>query len=290
MLKHLNRQALNPSRVLVLGSRGFVGSTLINSLESRQIMTRGVSSGEIDLTHDSAADRLSSLVLEGDVIVFISAEAPCKTTSQFINNLKMAESVSATIKRVPISQLVYVSSDAVYQDQTAPMTESSPLGSLSIHGLMHTSREVILGEASTKSPLAIIRPTLIYGKNDPHNGYGPNKFRRLARAGDDIVLFGKGEELRDHIHVEDVAEIIVNAILYRSEGVLNAVSGQIVSFFDLAQFTANYFGRRSKIICGERLAPMPHNGYREFDNSAICKSFPNLRVKSWEEGLTMVFG
>ena len=29
-------------------------------------------------------------------------------------------------------------------------------------------------------PVGILRPTLVYGANDPHNGYGPNRFRRLA--------------------------------------------------------------------------------------------------------------
>jgi nucleoside-diphosphate-sugar epimerase len=40
---------------------------------------------------------------------------------------------------------------------------------------------------------------------DPHNGYGPNRFRRLAAAGQEIVLFGGGEERRDHVLVDDVA-------------------------------------------------------------------------------------
>ena len=25
--------------------------------------------------------------------------------------------------------------------------------------------------------VSIFRPTLVYGANDPHNGYGPNKFK-----------------------------------------------------------------------------------------------------------------
>jgi nucleoside-diphosphate-sugar epimerase len=37
---------------------------------------------------------------------------------------------------------------------------------------------------------------------DPHNGYGPNRFRRLAAGGEEIVLFGEGEERRDHVQVE----------------------------------------------------------------------------------------
>jgi UDP-glucose 4-epimerase len=41
-----------------------------------------------------------------------------------------------------------------------------------------------------------VRSTLIYGEGDPHNGHGPNRFRRLAAAGQEIVLFGEGEERR----------------------------------------------------------------------------------------------
>ena len=50
---------------------------------------------------------------------------------------------------------------------------------------------------------SILRPTLIYGEGDPHNGYGPNKFMRLAKKNEDILLFGKGEELRDHININE---------------------------------------------------------------------------------------
>ena len=54
-----------------------------------------------------------------------------------------------------------------------------------------------------------MRPTLIYGKKDPHNGYGPNKFLRKISSNQNIDLFGKGEERRDHVYIEDVVEVIL---------------------------------------------------------------------------------
>ena len=56
--------------------------------------------------------------------------------------------------------------------------------------------------------ITIVRPTLIYGSSDPHNGYGPNQFIRLAQAKKDLSLFGRGEEKRDHVNVNDVGNII----------------------------------------------------------------------------------
>lgn len=78
--------------------------------------------------------------------------------------------------------------------------------------------------------LCTLRPTLIYGIEDPHNGYGPNKFWRSAAAGEDIVLFGNGEERRDHVWVEDVAEVVVRVLLHQSIGCLNVATGKVHSF------------------------------------------------------------
>ena len=37
----------------------------------------------------------------------------------------------------------------------------------------------------------ILRPTLVYGPGDTHNGYGPNMFLRAVNSGENIDLFGK---------------------------------------------------------------------------------------------------
>ena len=47
------------------------------------------------------------------------------------------------------------------------------------HGIMHLTRELILS-SKFKNILCNVRPTLIYGIEDTHNGYGPNKFINLA--------------------------------------------------------------------------------------------------------------
>ena len=54
--------------------------------------------------------------------------------------------------------------------------------------------------------LCIVRPTLVYGEGDPHNGYGPNRFIKLIKK-KPIELFGRGEELRDHVWINDVSRL-----------------------------------------------------------------------------------
>jgi nucleoside-diphosphate-sugar epimerase len=143
---------------------------------------------------------------------------------------------------------------------------------------MHLAREVMFRN-EVKAPLAILRPSLLYGAADPHNGYGPNRFRRLAASGEPIVLFGEGEERRDHVYIGDVAELVARVLYRRSRGVLNVATGSVHSFRDIAQrFSKN-------IKATPRSGPMPHNGYRPFDAAATRKAFPDFRYTSLDEGL-----
>ena len=75
-----------------------------------------------------------------------------------------------------------------------------------------------------------IKTTLIYGNNDPHNGYGPNSFFKISKKKFTNKLYGKGEELRDHINVDIVAEVIFECIIYKYVGILNLVTGSKISF------------------------------------------------------------
>ena len=287
MLTHGQTQPWSPGRVVVLGSGGFIGGAITQSLRTSGIPTLALSRTEIDLLSPSAADAVAALLQPSDVLVFASANAPCKDLAMLRDNLSMIEPVCDALKRKPVAQVVYISSDAVYKDSTTPLTEASCAEPNSLHGVMHLGREVALRQAYTGS-LALVRPTLVYGLSDPHNGYGPNRFRRLAAQGQDIVLFGEGEERRDHVDVQDVAELVRRIVLLRSEGIANAVSGQVVSFRELAELAASAFSPKVGVRGSTRLGAMPHNGLRAFDNRALCASLPGLHFKHWQEGLTQV--
>jgi nucleoside-diphosphate-sugar epimerase len=154
---------------------------------------------------------------------------------------------------------------------------------------MRVARNAARGEVLLKSalnlPLAILRPSLLYGAADPHNGYGPNRFRRLAAKGEEIVLFGEGEECRDHVFIDDVAEIVARILYLRSRGTLNVATGMVHSFRVIAEKVVALSGRRVAIRATPRSGPMPHNGYRPFDIAECRKAFPDFRYTSLNEGL-----
>ncbi len=287
MLHHLNMQRTKPSRVLVIGSGGFVGNTVVQTLQSKGIAVRGVPRQEIDLLQEGAVERLAALVQPQDALVITATIAPCKNAEQLIDNLQMLQAVCQAIqqKAADISHVIYVSSDAVYADDVALAKEDSKQQPSSFHGMMHAARELMIKSAAGKIPVAILRPSVLFGLDDPHNGYGPNRFFRLALQDQKITFFGGGEEQRDHIYIQDVAEIVSLVLLHRSQGVLNIATGESHSFKSVAEQVLKTTGKNVVLEDTPRQNAVTH---RHFDITACRTAFPDFYYTSLVEGLQKV--
>ncbi|NKB57501.1 MAG: NAD-dependent epimerase/dehydratase family protein [Alphaproteobacteria bacterium] len=285
MVKHENRAPKAPSRVVVLGAGGFVGGAAADRLASDNVEVARLGRKTVDLLTDGASDILAAQLDSQDALLVVSAHAPCKNTTMLADNIRMMDSVCRGLEKSPVSHVVYISSDAVYADDPNPLIETSRVGPDSLHGMMHAARELMLKSIVGETPYAVLRPSLLYGVADPHNGYGPNQFRRRAAAGEDIVLFGEGEERRDHVLIDDVAEIIRLVLFHRSRGALNIATGVVASFREVAEMVAGHFNPLPKIAGRPRQGPMPHSGYRPFNIDACRSAFPAFRYTSLEDGL-----
>lgn len=284
MLKHHNAVPTLPARVVVIGALGFVGGAVIKRLRRENAITVPISRNEVDLLAADSARRLRAFLQPGDSVVAVAAIAPCKNMQMLVDNMKMTAAMVSALSDASPSHVINISSDAVYGDEQVPITERMPAAPTTLHGAMHLAREIGF-QSEVKAPLAILRPSLLYGAADPHNGYGPNRFRRQANAGEEITLFGEGEERRDHVYIDDVAELVVRTVKMRSTGVLNIASGQVHSFRDIAETVVEMSPRKVSIRPTPRSGPMPHNGFRPFDPASCQSAFPDFRYTSLREGL-----
>lgn len=286
MLKHFLLSPGSPNRVVIVGAGGFVGKAAENRLLARGVRVDGITRRDIDLLSGDAVEKLVSILRKSDALVVIAAQAPTKTNAMLIDNLRMMAAVCTALGFVPVEHAIYVSSDAVYADSDTFLSETSCAQPTSLHGVMHLARETMLADAY-KGPLCVLRPTLIYGATDPHNGYGPNRFRRLANRGEEIILFGEGEERRDHVYIDDVAEIIARCVAHKSEGILNVATGTVVSFREIAERIAATAPKTTAIRTLPRTGPLPHRGYRAFDASSTTRAFPDFCYTPLELGLAL---
>lgn len=274
-----------PERIVVVGGHGFIGSAIVSAARGREFNVQPLGRSEVDLLSPDAGTSLRDQLRPKDTVVFISARAPCKDYSEFEQNILMVKNALDGLVGLPLFQFLYISSDAVYTDSKSPLKETSVAAPDSLHGQMHIAREAMFSKTLVDIPISILRPTLVFGGLDPHNGYGPNQFRRKAQAGEMISIFGNGEELRDHVFVEDVAELAMRMIEHRTTGILNAATGRVVSFLELAEKTVEISGEKIEIEHRTRMGPMPHDGYRAFDASEVARLYPQFKFVELELGL-----
>jgi UDP-glucose 4-epimerase len=277
MLVHRKSAESKPNRVLVLGSRGFLASHLGRSLSASGIPFRAVGSSEIDLTRADSHSGLAALIHPGDAVVMTSILTPEKGRDHrtLLANIRMGETVVAALEFARCAHFVYISSDAVFDGRTLPISEQSSREATDAYSLAHTAREMLFASAlgAFGVPLCVLRPCAVYGLGDTHNSYGPNRFVRSAVGEGEIVLFGAGEEMRCHIHVEDAVSLISRALLRESTGALNLAPGPAISFSDLANIVASACRRPVQIKETPRKTVVTH---RVLDGSAIAKAFPDF--------------
>lgn len=270
-----------PERVVVVGCNGFIGSALINQLTRIGINCLGLPKEEFDLLDNSTSDKLNNTLNAGDQVVFTSAIAPSRGVSDVIKSITMAETFCKSMEKVQVKQVILISSDSVYGDRSGVFTEESSCYPNSFHGLAQLSREIVF-ESSNVKKLAILRVCAVYGPGDTHNGYGPNRFVNQIKNSETIKVFGDGLNLRDHIFIDDVVNLIIESLKNNLVGKLNVVSGRSYSFLEVANLCKNIFSPETEI---DNLGSEGEIIEKHFRNDKIYELFPDFALHELEEGL-----
>jgi UDP-glucose 4-epimerase len=158
-------------------------------------------------------------------------ELTVKTTSDVLEFIRLYS---------PATQLVYPSSAAVYgQVKILPITEKSPLNPVSPYGVHKHMAESLCQLYCQQYELSIAMVRLF-------SIYGPELRKQLLWdacqkfSRDECNFFGTGQEIRDWLHVEDVAKLLFAAAQQASPKcpVVNAGSGVGVSVKDILLFVS----------------------------------------------------
>lgn len=286
LLRH-GRSPARPSRVVVLGATGFIGKALVSSLSAQAISVVAPSRSDLDLAAPNSVGGLADQLRPDDTLVFASANTPEKGRdgATFMRNIAMGCHVASAIERTPCQHVVYLSSVAVYgQSQETPASERARCDPDDLYGVMHLTREKLLRSAlaARQVPLVILRLSSVYGAGDTHASYGPNRFMKEIEQRSGLTLFGGGEELRDHVYVDDVAAVILGTVARRSEGLLNVAAGRSISFASIADIFDCVVGKPVPRATRARSMPLMHMHY---DVTLLRQAFPEIEWTSMADGV-----
>ena len=272
-------------RAVILGGRGFVGRAVSAAFTMANWPSVSLGTRDCDLLDPNSVSLLGSLLGPADTIVYSAARAPARERSDVLANVTMTTHLVEGLNRAGVRRLIVISSDSVYGEIGGLLTELSPVAPTTVHGEMHALREGLCTRDFHGS-IAFVRPPGIYGPGDPHDAYGPNRFVRSAWREGVIPLLGEGRAQRDHIAVEDVADLVTRVAHVEFDGVINAATGQSISFAALASVVAESAPRPCAIVrVGEESPPTS----RAYDVAKLQREFPGFTCRSLTSGVRDFF-
>jgi len=123
-----------------------------------------------------------------------------------------------------------------------PITEKHPTNPLSLYGIHKLTAEKYCYFYHKNHGLktVVLRVTNPYGVRQQikHSKYSiPGWFMRMAMEGKVIKIFGKGNQKRDYIYIDDLVEaFLYTAISSKTDGeIYNCGSGKSIKFYDMVK-------------------------------------------------------
>ena len=232
------------SRVVVLGGTGFIGRHASVALGRRGYDVRSFSSSLVDLEQAGGAAALAAHIVAGTSVVMCSGITSTvdNTVRSYRANLAMVVNLVRALRVRPPRSVVFLSSTFVYGRRGRPVSidEDEPTAPDCPYSRAKLKSERLLGRL-VEGPVTVLRLPGVYGPGDEGRSVVSGLAARIARR-EQAELVGGGRQLRDYIHVEDVARLIARVVEVPFRGVLNVTSGEPIRIADLAALVSRVVG------------------------------------------------
>jgi len=287
-------------KAIITGSNGLLGSALKKSLGPNHIYhTRK----DAELLNFSSTIEFFNKNKDADTLIHCAARVGGVQANMndnlgfFHDNFIINNYVTDFAMRNNIKNYVNILSTCVFpQNPTYPLTSDQIDNGVphpSNHGYSYAKRLAYYTtkytrEVTGKNWISII-PTNLYGPNDNFNLENSHLVPALIRkayeaslSGEDFVVWGDGTPLRQFVHSEDMAKIILWAIdNWKSDKPLMAINETEYSIKEIALIIASHFNIPDHRIVFD--ASKPNGQFRKSAKSDIPAGV--IKFKTIEEGL-----
>ena len=281
-------------KVVIIGNTGFIGHSIYNYLDkTKEYDLIGIPKNEIDLSGENSSIALSKYLTANSIVVMCAG-----VKKQLGDNLDTFERNSAIInnfcRAIPLvspKKIIFFSSAAVYGedvDYDEKINEKTPVQPKTYYGIAKYTAERLLEKICTENQteLVILRPPLIYGKNDLSRGYGPTGFTYKAIASDEIILWGNGSEFREFVFVDDVSRVVQRLLNNNFSGILNIVSGRSYTFREIVDLLINISKSDINIRLRQRSKEKVNHHY---SNGLFKRVMTDFQFTQLDDGLTKMY-
>ena len=253
----------------MLGGCGFIGSYITDAMLEDGHQVRILSHtpealraplADVEYHMGDVADQVAvDAALRGiDVVVHaVSTTVPGTSNNDpagdVRGNLIACVQLLELMRKHGIPRIIYLSSGGtVYGNpEHCPVAEDAPLQPICSYGVVKVAVENYLGmyrHIYGFEPV-ILRLSNPYGPRQGHLGVqgAITSFLHQVRRKETLTIWGDGSNVRDYVHVEDVARLCKQAALGTHSGVFNVGSGVGYSLSEMIAIIASVTGKTPEI-------------------------------------------
>ncbi|MDD5195057.1 MAG: ADP-glyceromanno-heptose 6-epimerase [Candidatus Omnitrophica bacterium] len=240
-------------KVLVTGAAGFIGANVVKILENKGAQVYALddfSSANFKNLEGAKAEVVCADVCDEKAIAKLPAvdaviHEAAITDTTFKDDKKMIMVNFEGFKNIfnfaarKKAKLVYISSAAVYGSGPSPMKETQkpqPLNAYAYSKYLCDCFSMPIMKKKILPLLLGIRYFNVYGPGEHHKGAAASMIYQLylqMKAGKRPCVFKFGEQKRDFIYVLDAARITVDALVAKTNTIVNVGTGKARSFNDI---------------------------------------------------------
>ena len=279
-------------KILCLGASGFVGRVLLERFQQNANWeVTGVNSSSLNLVGPESVQNLVNWLDEDTTLIFSARTTDVKDPWERLKiNLEMVNNVANALARKRVRKCLYFSTLAVYDDSVTQrnMTEKTGVLPQSPYGIAKFAGECLLMPVAAKMgfPLVIFRSCKLYGPGDQNFEYGPGSFLYSALTGKPVKLYGDGSELRDHLYIEDLVQIVRHFAQSDESGTYNLASGASRTYQDLIAIIRTVAKKEFEVSHEDRTRPQVD---QTVDVSHLKQAVPGLNLTTLEQGIIETF-
>ncbi len=280
------------SKVIVLGSTGFIGASLLKPFQRySELPVGGYASSSLNLISPDCVDRLCEIVDEETLLVVTARSRRVKDPFEtFSDEVAIATHVARGLSKRRVKKCLYFSTLSVYGDATTDLsiTEETKIAPTSLYGVAKFTGECILKQVTEKAgiPLVILRPCKVYGPGDASRAYGPVGFIGSILREGKVHLFGDGTELRDHLFIHDLVQITIQLAFSDRYGTYNLATGQSYSYLEIIAYLRKLMPQKFEVVHRDRSKPKVD---QRINPSKLLEALPAFRFTELERGLAETY-
>lgn len=260
-----------PASILVTGGLGFVGRAVVAGLLARGARVHVLDAAEpveapqapttTGRVEDPAAVD-AALAHRPDAVVHLAAATSVLGSVQrpdetFTSNVTGTHTVLEGCRRLGIGRFVLASSNAVTgAASTVPVRTDLAPEPLTPYGATKAAAEMLVRGHAHAYGLwgSVLRLSNVYGPGMAAKDSIVPRLVRAAARGEGIRVHGSGTQVRDLLHVRDVAGVVCAALACSHTGTVAIGSGRSVSVLELVDLMRAATGAALPV---EHVAPPP---------------------------------